>query len=121
MIQEVEEWRIQRTTGQAVQKAKISYKNERQKIDLNGKEGLKVEKIADKEVYELGEEITYWVKVSNSSEYTIKNIKVEETMIEGKFEDIETENITKTGDKTIEIKELGPGEKVELKFILMYL
>ena len=102
----------------AVQKVEISYKNERQKIDLNGKEGLKVEKIADKEVYELGEEITYWVKVSNSSEYTIKNIKVEETMIEGKFEDIETENITKTGDKTIEIKELGPGEKVELKFIV---
>ena len=102
----------------AVQKVEISYKNERQKIDLNGKDGLKVEKIADKEVYEPGEEITYKVKVSNSSEYTIKNIKVEETMIEGKFEDIQTDNITKTGDKTIEIKELGPGEQVELKFIV---
>jgi len=104
--------------GTTVQKVKISYKNERQKIDLNGKEGLKVEKIADKEVYEPGEEITYWVKVSNSSEYTIKNIKVEETMIEGKFEDIQTENVTKTGDKTVEIKELKPGEGVELKFIV---
>ena len=116
---EVKEFEIKSVgEGTEVQKAKISYKNERQKIDLNGKEGLKVEKIADKEVYELGEEITYWVKVSNSSEYTIKNIKVEETMIEGKFEDIQTDNVTKTGNKTVEIKELKAGEAVELKFIV---
>lgn len=101
-----------------VQKVEIDYKNERQKIDLNGKEGLKVEKIADKTVYKPGETITYCVRVSNSSEYEIKNIKVEETMIEGKFEDIKTDNINKTSDKTVEIKELKPGEGVELKFIV---
>ena len=116
---EIKEFEIE-NDGQetAVQKVEISYKNERQKIDLNGKEGLKVEKIADKTVYQPGEKITYTIIVSNSSEYTIKDIRVEETMIEGKFEDIETENVTKTGDITVEIKELKAGEKVELKFIV---
>ncbi len=102
----------------AVQKLEMNCKNERQKIDLNGKDGLKVEKIADKTVYKPGEEITYTIRVTNSSNYTMKNLKVEETMIEGKFEDIKTNNIIKTGDKTVEIKELKPREKVELKFKL---
>ena len=94
----------------------MEYKNERQKIDINGKEGLKVEKIADKTVYTPGEEITYTIKVTNATSYNMKDLKVEETMIEGKFEDIETDNIIKTGDKTVEIKELKAGETVELKF-----
>ena len=100
----------------AIQKVEMEYKNERQKIDINGKDGLKVEKIADKTVYKPGEEITYTIKVTNATSYNMKDLKVEETMIEGKFEDIETDNIIKTGDKTVEIKELKAGETVELKF-----
>ena len=100
----------------AVQKVEIEYKNERQKIDLNGKDGLEIEKIADKAIYKPGETIIYTIKVANTTQYKMKDIKVEETMIEGEFEDIETENIRKTGKNTIEIKELKPGEKIELKY-----
>ncbi len=102
----------------STQVVEVSYKNERQKIDLNGKGGLEVEKIADKTVYKPGEEITYTVKISNTTQYNMKNIKIEEKMIEGKFEDIQEENITKTGDKTVEIKELKSGETIQLKFIV---
>ncbi len=115
--QETKEFEI-KYQGQekAVQKIEMNYKNERQKIDLNGKGGLEIEKIANKTIYKPGEEITYTIKITNTTAYKMKNIKIEEKMIEGKFEEIETDNITKTGDKTIEIKELKPGEKIELKY-----
>ena len=101
----------------AVQKIEMSYKNERQTVNLGEKEGLKIEKLADKTVYKSGEKIVYTIKVTNTTQYTIKDIKVSETILKGKFEDISTNNVTKTGDKTVEIKELKPGESVELKFI----
>ncbi len=100
-----------------IQKVAIAYKNERQKVNINGKEGLIVEKTADKKIYKPGEEIIYTIRVTNTMKNVIKDIKVTETMIEGKFEDISTDIITKENDKTIGIKELKPGETVELKFI----
>ena len=38
-------------------------------------------------------------------------------MIQGKFEDISTDNVVKGDDITVGIRELKPGESVELKFI----
>ena len=100
-----------------IQKVEVSYKNERQTVDIIGKEGLIVEKVAEKKVYKPGEEIIYTIRVTNTTKYSIKEIYVTETMIEGKFEDISTDNILKTADKSVAIKELKPGESVELKFI----
>ena len=100
-----------------VQKIKMSYKNERQKVNLAEKEGLKVEKLADKTIYKPGEIIIYTIRVTNTTKYPIRDIKIIEMILSGEFEDISTNNVVKTGSKTVEIKELKPGETVELKFI----
>ena len=116
--EEVKEFEIKdQGEDNSIQKVEVAYKNERQKINIGGEEGLIVEKIADKKVYKPGEEIVYTIRVTNTTKSVIKDINVTETMIEGKFEDISTDNITKENDKTIKIKELKPDESVELKFI----
>ncbi len=116
--EEVKEFEIKdQGEDNSIQKVEVAYKNERQKINIGGEEGLIVEKIADKKVYKPGEEIVYTIRVANTTKNIIKDINVAETMIEGKFEDISTDNITKENDKTIKIKELKPEESVELKFI----
>ena len=102
----------------ATQKIEIKYKNERQKINPNGKEQLKIEKTANKSIYKPGEQIEYTIKITNTTPYPITDIKIEETMIQGKFEEKQTENIKTTGNKTAEIKKLEPGQTEELKFIV---
>ncbi len=116
--QEIKEFEIvNQGEDKTIQKVEIAYKNERQKVNLNGKEGLVVEKTADKKLYEAGEEVIYTIKITNTTQNTIKKILVKETMIPGKFEDISTDNVVKGDDTTVGIRELKPGESVELKFI----
>lgn len=116
--QEIKEFEIlDKGQDKTIQKIEVNYKNERQKVNINGKEGLIIEKTAEKKVYKPGEEIKYTIKVTNTTKNSIKEIYVGEAMIEGRFEDISTDNIIKISDKLIGIKELKPGESVELKFI----
>ena len=116
--QEIKEFEIlDKGQDNTIQKVEMDYENERQKVNVNGKEGLIVEKTAEKKIYKPGEEIKYTIKVTNTTKNNIKEIYVGEAMIEGKFEDISTDNIIKISDKLIGIKELKPGESVELKFI----
>lgn len=116
--QEIKEFEIvNQGEDKSIQKVEIAYKNERQKVNLNGKEGLLVEKTADKKLYESGEEVIYTIKITNTTQTIIRKILVKETMIQGKFEDISTDNVVKGDDLTVGIRELKPGESVELKFI----
>lgn len=116
--QEIKEFEIvNQGEDKSIQKVEIVYKNERQKVNLNGKEGLLVEKTADKKLYESGEEVIYTIKITNTTQTIIRKILVKETMIQGKFEDISTDNVVKGDDLTVGIRELKPGESVELKFI----
>ncbi len=115
---EIKEFEIvSQGSDKTIQKVEVKYKNQRQKVNLNGEQGLEIEKIADKKLYKPNEKITYTIKVTNTTQYDMKEIVVEETMIQGKFEDIVSDNIVKAGDRTIGIKELKAGESIELKFV----
>lgn len=98
-----------------VQEIEIDYKNERQKINLNGEDGLLVEKKANKKLYIPGEEVKYTIKVCNTSQNIIKNIVVKEN-INGEFEETNSKNVKKVDFKTVEINELSPGESEVLTF-----
>ncbi len=106
-------YQAQETPTQTVE---IEYTNERQKINLNGEEGIKVEKIADKKWYKPGETATYTIKVSNPTQNEIRDITVTETRINGEFEDINTDNIKKIDSTHVSIARLKAGESVTLKF-----
>ncbi len=99
-----------------VQQVGVDYVNERQKVNLNGESGIKVEKYADKTIYRPGETATYTIKVTNTSDRVIRNIEVKETLIDGEFEDIHTSNVNKISDKLVIIGQLQAAESVELKF-----
>ncbi len=99
-----------------IQQVADSYVNERQKVNLNGEAGIKVEKYADKTIYRPGETVTYTIKVTNTSDTAIKNITVTETVIDGVFEDSNSNNIQKVNDRTVKISKLNPAETVELTF-----
>ncbi len=98
------------------QTVEIEYINERQKINLNGEEGIKVEKIADKKWYKPGETATYTIKVSNPTNNDITDITVSETRINGEFEYIDTDNVKKIDSTHVSIERLKPGESVNLRF-----
>lgn len=93
----------------------VTINNQRQSTNI-GKPApsIVVEKKAEKEVYQVGEQIVYTITVSNTGNTTMKDIKVKETMINGKFDEIE--NATLIDSNTMVIKKLEAGEVKTLSY-----
>ncbi len=69
---------------------------------------ISVEKVADKEVYRIGEEVVYTITVTNTGDTLLRNVEVKETMINGEFD--EAEGIVKQDNNTVIIEQLEKGE-----------
>ncbi|MCI8832953.1 MAG: hypothetical protein HFJ19_01945 [Clostridia bacterium] len=119
----------------AVQKVEISYKNERQKIDLNGKEKqeeeddeevditnkkLAIIKKALKKEYQIGETVQYVIKVINNGTEDITSVLIEEQLLDGEFVYLDEANkngveVAGEGQK-VAINKIEPGETVILRY-----
>ena len=93
--------------------------NIRQTVNIGSpKPKLIIEKRAEKDVYEPGEEAVYKINVRNQGTTIIKDIVVSEKILEGSFDKYEGSDIivTKQNNQTMVVKELKPEENV----ILLY-
>lgn len=87
----------------------VTIDNQRQSTNIGRPNpNIKIEKKAEKEVYQKGEQAVYTITVSNTGNTAIKDIIVKETMINGEFDD--TEGITKQDNNTVKIARLEVGE-----------
>lgn len=103
---------------QSVVKQEILFENDRQKVNLTNDNGLKIDKEAEKKVYEQGEKIVYNITIKNQSENQINNISVKESKLNGYFQFEQTDRITTITNNEIRINTLAPGEKLQVQYIM---
>lgn len=92
-----------------IEKYIATINNERQSTNIGRPApSIKIEKKAEKEIYQAGEQIIYTITVSNTGNTVIKDIRINEAMINGEFD--ETQNATKIDSNTIVLEKLEAGE-----------
>lgn len=104
-----------RDDNSPIEQYKITIQNQRQVTNIGRPNpSIKIEKQAEKKVYQVGEEVIYHINVTNTGNTVLKNIEVQESMLNGEF--YQTEGIVKQENNKVTIDKLEIEEQKTLVY-----